>query len=277
MNKAKPDNFWEQNSTNKNNSKIIIGLLFIILFIGSGSFAYAKFYNKPNTQPKQIPIQISNDETAKNKGTVSQTPSTNVQTQSTPDNSTTSNTTVPTYNQSAEIKPAADTKSIATTPVNDYEAKIAQINQKILDDNKKAEEEYAQEQAADTKSIATTPVNDYEAKIAQINQKILDDNKKAEEEYAQEQAARQARIQFCDNSNKQRSAILDPIKKQINDLWLYYIDIPNAMSQKTKGYKVNQAQLDRMIEAEQNKTQTEINKLQLQSNQLSDQYPVCNY
>jgi len=236
MNKAKPDNFWEQNSTNKNNSKIIIGLLFIILFIGSGSFAYAKFYNKPNTQPKQIPIQISNDETAKNKGTVSQTPSTNVQTQSTPDNSTTSNTTVPTYNQSAEIKPAADTKSIATTPVNDYEAKIAQINQKILDDNKKAEEEYAQEQAA-----------------------------------------RQARIQFCDNSNKQRSAILDPIKKQINDLWLYYIDIPNAMSQKTKGYNVNQAQLDRMIEAEQNKTQTEINKLQLQSNQLSDQYPVCNY
>jgi len=231
----KDSDFWDH-KPKRNNKYILGGLLFVIIFIGLGSFAYAKFYNKPNTQSKQIPIQISGDSATKNEDTVSQAPPTNEQIQQVPDNNAPSSTTMPAHNQTAEIKPAIDSKSITTTPVNDYEAKVAQINQKILDDNKKAEEEYAQEQAA-----------------------------------------RQARIQYCDSSNKQRGAILDPIKKQINDLWLYYINIPDAISQKTKGSRINQTQLDNMIVAEQNKTQTEINNLQLQLNQLSDQYPVCNY
>jgi hypothetical protein len=87
----------------------------------------------------------------------------------------------------------------------------------------------------------------------------------------------QTRIDQCNTANTQRDAILNPIKQQISDLQTYYIGIPAMMAQRVKGTLTNQAQLDRMIQAEQTQTQTQINQLQSQLNQLSGQYPLCTY
>lgn len=121
------------------------------------------------------------------------------------------------------------------------------------------------------------PVDDYSTQIAQLNtQKAIDDAKQAEKD-AQEQTARQAKIQQCNEYNKQRDAVLNPVKQQIYDLQMYYYDIPDIMAERARGGYISQSQLDRMIQAEESKTQTQINKLQLQLNQLLDQYPLCTY
>jgi len=87
----------------------------------------------------------------------------------------------------------------------------------------------------------------------------------------------QKKIAECIAQNQKRHDVLDPIKEQIYDLQNYYAQIPDIMAEKVKGTFTNQAQLDRMIQAEREKTQTEINQLQLQYNQLSSQYPSCSY
>ncbi|MDD3687854.1 MAG: hypothetical protein PHE56_13970 [Bacteroidales bacterium] len=87
----------------------------------------------------------------------------------------------------------------------------------------------------------------------------------------------QKKIAECIAQNQKRHDVLDPVKEQIYDLQNYYAQIPDIMAEKVKGTFTNQAQLDRMIQAEQQKTQSEINQLQLQYDQLSSQYPSCSY
>jgi hypothetical protein len=86
----------------------------------------------------------------------------------------------------------------------------------------------------------------------------------------------QKRIAECIAQNQKRNDVLNPIQEQIYDLQNYYWEIPDLMAEKVKGTFTNQAQLDRMIQAEEQKTQSEINQLQAQYNQLSSQYPQCN-
>lgn len=55
----KKDSEFCDHKSKKSYPYIIKGLLLIAMFISLGSFAYAKFAHKPDTQPEQTPIQIN--------------------------------------------------------------------------------------------------------------------------------------------------------------------------------------------------------------------------
>lgn len=228
----KESEFWDHKS-NKSYPNIIKGLFVIAIFVSLGSFTYAKFSHRADTQPKQAPVQ-TDDSSTQNK----------------------ENTTTPSNTQAIQ---SADNSA----PDDATDTKIGSANS-------------GQTQTSSLNSGAK-PIDNYGTQITQLNtQKAIDDAKQAEKD-AQEQATRQAKIQQCNEYNKQRDAILNPVKQQIYDLQMYYFDIPAIMTERARGRDISQSQLDRMIQSEENVTQSQINQLQLQLNQLLDQYPLCTY
>jgi transcription termination factor NusB len=156
--------FWDH-KYEKNYKYIIGGLLFVVIFIGLGSFAYAKFIHKPDVQPKQVPIQLDNSSIVDKESKTAASAALPVSTQPSQISNNTSESVIKPYpSQSTEIAPVDTTQT-------------AQANaQKALDDANKLAEQQAQAAAARLAKIQQC--NDYNAQrdavINPVKQQISD-------------------------------------------------------------------------------------------------------